>query len=126
MAVSKNWMIHYVNAGMYEEAWKRAEELAFMTDFEAFKRRHHNVLQAIARAIPLDYLCIDCAETASGEFLVFEVDHAMVIHAMDTEEQFPYKQIHMQKVKNAFRELLLHRMAGHNTTPWSPTLPYTP
>jgi glutathione synthase/RimK-type ligase-like ATP-grasp enzyme len=126
MAVSKNWMVHYVNAGMYEEAWKRAEELAFMTDFEAFKQRHHDVLQAIARAIPLDYLCIDCAETASGEFLVFEVDHAMVIHAMDTEEQFPYKQTHMQKVKNAFRELLLRRMAGHNATPWSPTLPYTP
>lgn len=126
MAVSKNWMVHYVNASMYEEAWKRAEELAFMTHFEAFKQRHHQVLQAIAHAIPLDYLCIDCAETASGEFLVFEVDHAMVIHAMDTEDQFPYKQIHMHKVKNAFRELLLRRMAGHNATPWSPTLPYTP
>ncbi|HEY8906077.1 MAG TPA: hypothetical protein VIM63_08560 [Rhodoferax sp.] len=126
MAVSKNWMVHYVNAGMYEEAWKRAEELAFMTVFETFQQRHHKVLQAIVRAIPLDYLCIDCAETASGELLVFEVDHAMVIHAMDTEDQFPYKQIHMQKVKNAFRDLLLQRMAGHNTTPWSPTLPYNP
>lgn len=126
MAVSKNWMIHYVNAGMYEEAWKRAEELAFMTDFEAFKQRHHSVLQAIARAIPLDYLCIDCAETIGGELLVFELEHAMVVHAMDTEGQFPYKQIHMRKVKNAFRELLLRRMAGHNAPPWSPTVPYNP
>ena len=126
MAVSKNWMVHYVNAGMYEEAWKRAEELAFMTDFEAFQQRHHTVLQAMARAIPLDYLCIDCAETASGELLVFEVDHAMVIHAMDTEEQFPYKQIHMHKVKNAFRELLLRRMAGHSTTPCMPIVAFQP
>ncbi|MDR3367975.1 hypothetical protein [Rhodoferax sp.] len=126
MAVSKNWMVHYVNAGMYEEAWKRAEELAFMTNFEAFKQRHHDVLQAIARAIPLDYLCIDCAETASGEFLVFEVDHAMVIHAMDTEDQFPYKQIHMHKVKSAFHELLLRRMAGHNATPSTPTVASQP
>lgn len=113
MAVSSNWMIHYVNAGMYEEAWKRAEELAFMEGFEAFKQRHNTALQAITRAIPLDYLCIDCAETPGGELLVFEVDHAMVIHAMDTEAQFPYKQIHMQKVKTAFRELLLRRMAEH-------------
>jgi len=113
MAVSTNWMIHYVNAGMYEEAWKRAEELAFMEGFEAFKQRHNAALQAIANAIPLDYLCIDCAETPLGELLVFEVDHAMVIHAMDTEAQFPYKQIHMQKVKNAFRDLLLRRMAEH-------------
>ena len=117
MAVSKNWMIHYVNAGMYEEAWKRAEELAFMEGFEAFKQHHNTALQAIARAIPLDYLCIDCAETPSGELLVFEVDHAMVIHAMDTEAQFPYKQIHMQKVKTAFRELLLRRMADHRAAP---------
>lgn len=115
MAVSKNWMIHYVNAGMYEEAWKRAEELAFMEGFEAFKRSHHAALQAISRAIPLDYLCIDCAETVDGQLLIFEADHAMVIHAMDTEAQFPYKQIHMQKVKNAFRDLLLQRMAKHPT-----------
>jgi glutathione synthase/RimK-type ligase-like ATP-grasp enzyme len=126
MAVSSNWMIHYVNAGMYEEAWKRAEELAFMTNFEAFKQRHHSVLQAIARAIPLDYLCIDCAETIGGELLVFELEHAMVVHAMDTEDQFPYKQIHMRKVKNAFRELLLRRMAGHNAPSWSPTVPFNP
>jgi glutathione synthase/RimK-type ligase-like ATP-grasp enzyme len=126
MAVSKNWMVHYVNAGMYEEAWKRAEELAFMTNFEAFKQRHHGVLRAIAGAIPLDYLCIDCAETANGDFLVFEVDHAMVIHAMDTEDQFPYKQIHMHKVKTAFRELLLRRMVGHDAAPLTPTLPPKP
>ena len=120
MAVSSNWMIHYVNAGMYDEAWKRAEELAFMTDFEAFKQRHQAALEGIARAIPLDYICVDCAETTGGELLVFELEHAMVIHAMDTEEQFPYKQIHMQKVKNAFRDFLLHRMAEHSTPPSMP------
>ena len=116
MAVSSNWMIHYVNAGMYEEAWKRAEELAFMEGFETFKQRHKSALQAISRAIPLDYLCIDCAETVDGQLLIFEVDHAMVIHAMDTEAQFPYKQIHMHKVKKAFRDLLLQRMADHTVT----------
>ncbi|OIQ66001.1 hypothetical protein GALL_524360 [mine drainage metagenome] len=40
----------------------------------------------------------------------------MVIHAMDTENQFPYKQIHMLKVKNAFRQLLLSRTGINAST----------
>jgi glutathione synthase/RimK-type ligase-like ATP-grasp enzyme len=115
MAVSSHWMIHYVNAGMYDAAWKREHELLFLVHFEEFRLRHLGPLQAIARAIPLDYLCVDCAQTASGELLVFEVDHAMVVHAMDTEAQFPYKQIHMKKVKDAFREMLFKRMNHPDT-----------
>lgn len=113
MGVSADWMVHYVNAGMYDEAWKRAEELAFMTDFADFALRHQRALQTIATRIGLDYVCIDCAQTPSGDLLVFEIDHAMVVHAMDDEAQFPYKQIHMQKVKAAFCQLLDQRIAQH-------------
>jgi glutathione synthase/RimK-type ligase-like ATP-grasp enzyme len=111
MAVSKRWMIHYVNAGMYEEAWKREEELAFMAHFDDFAQCHRVALDAIAQRTGLDYVCIDCAQTQDGELLVFEIDHAMVVHAMDMEEQFPYKQIHMQKVKTALREYLINLIA---------------
>ena len=51
-------------------------------------------------------MCIDCAETHDGELLIFEIDHAMVVHAMDPEDLFPYKQAHMLKVKNAFTDFL--------------------
>ena len=107
MAVSSHWMIHYVNAGMYEEAWKREEEACFMATFDDFVLRHRLALDAIARRTQLDCLYIDCAETPDGQLLVFEIDHAMVVHAMDQENQFPYKQLHMLKVKNAFRNLLI-------------------
>jgi hypothetical protein len=113
MAVSSDWMIHYVNAGMYEEAWKRGEEASFMAHFDDFVQRHRQALDAIFRRTKLDYVCIDCAETADGQLLVFEIDHAMVVHAMDPEDQFPYKQLHMQKVKDAFRDLLLRLTAPH-------------
>ncbi|MFZ2268521.1 MAG: hypothetical protein WAV95_13180 [Azonexus sp.] len=106
MAISENWMIHYVNAGMYEAAEKRAEELAFMEDFAAFAKRHAEALRAIQQRTGLDYLCLDGAETADGQLLIFEIDHAMVVHAMDLDEMFPYKQVHMQKVKDAFRSFL--------------------
>ncbi|MDO8463643.1 MAG: hypothetical protein Q7S46_00090 [Gallionella sp.] len=113
MAVSSNWMVHYVNAGMYEDARKRAEEACFMEQFDDFAQRHRLALDAIYRRMKLDYLCIDCAETRDGQLLVFEADHIMVVHAMDPEYLFPYKQRHMQKIKNAFRDFLFRLTADH-------------
>jgi glutathione synthase/RimK-type ligase-like ATP-grasp enzyme len=114
MGVSSNWMIHYLNAGMYEEAWKRDEEASFMAHFAAFAQRHRSALEAIWRRTQLDYLCLDCAETRDGKLLVFEIDHAMVVHAMDPDDLFPYKQTHMRKVSAAFRDYLLRLKAAQS------------
>ncbi|WP_262927423.1 ATP-grasp domain-containing protein [Phytohalomonas tamaricis] len=112
MGISSHWMIHYLNAGMYEDAAKRAEEGAWMERFDAFALRHRHALNAIAERSGLDYLCIDCAETRDGELLVFEIGHAMAVHAMDSIELFPHKQVHMAKVKSALRSYLLRRAEG--------------
>ena len=107
MGISSHWMIHYLNAGMADSAEKRAEEAAFMADFETgFATRHAVALAAINDGIGLDYLGIDCAETSDGRLLVFEVDHAMVVHAMDPVDVYPYKQPAMQKIFSAFRAML--------------------
>lgn len=111
MAISAHWMVHYLNADMYADAQKREEEAFFMAHFADFAQRHRGALAAIAQRTRLDYVCIDCAETRDGQLLIFEIDHAMVVHAMDQERLFPHKQIQMQKVKTAFRDLLLQRMA---------------
>lgn len=116
MAISSHWMVHYVNAFMYEDPKKREEEAAFLNHFAAFARRHKQALQAIYDTTQLDYLGIDCSETPDGELLVFEIDPAMVIHAMDLEVMFPHKQIHMNKVKTACRDLLLSRAFAHTDT----------
>jgi glutathione synthase/RimK-type ligase-like ATP-grasp enzyme len=108
MAISDHWMIHYLNAGMAESADKRAEEAAFMAGFEQeFAARQGAALAAIHEAIGLDYLGIDCAETADGRLLIFEVDPAMVVHAMDPVDLYPYKQPAMRKVFDAFRAMLI-------------------
>ena len=106
MGVSSHWMVHYVNAGMYEDAGKREEEAAFMEHFDDFAHRHRAALDAIHQRTRLDYLCIDCAETRDGKLMIFEIDHTMVVHAMDPEQLFPYKRFHMQKVQDAFRNYL--------------------
>jgi glutathione synthase/RimK-type ligase-like ATP-grasp enzyme len=106
-AISQNWMIHYLNAGMTESAEKRAEEAAEMAAFDqGFALRHQAALQAINERMGLPYLGIDCAEMPNGDLLIFEADNAMIVHAMDPEDMFPYKAPAMRKVFKAFRELL--------------------
>ena len=110
MAISRNWMIHYVNADMDLDAGKREEEARFMATFDAgFAARHERALRGIDAAMGLDYYAIDCAETAQGSLLVFEVDTAMLVHAMDPADLYPYKQPQMRKVFAAFRAMLERR-----------------
>ena len=107
LAISEHWMVHYLNAGMMESAEKRAEEARFMAGFDhEFAHRHGEALRLICDKIGLDYFAIDCAESVNGELLIFEVGNAMVVHAMDSLDDFEYKQVHMRKVFSAFRAML--------------------
>ncbi len=117
MAVSSHWMVHYVNAGMYLDATKRKEEERFIKNFNAFSQRHATALKAIHQRSRLEYVCMDCAETRDGKLFIFEIDHAMVVHALDTAELFPYKQQYMQNVLNAFRALLYKKARRPTHTP---------
>lgn len=113
MGVSENWMIHYLNAGMNDSAEKREEEARFMGQFDdVFGAKHEQAFKAIYQRMGLDYLGIDCAETRHGDLLIFEVHSAMVVHDMDSAEQFPYKQPQMRKVFAAFRAMLDRRVKG--------------
>lgn len=106
-AISAHWMIHYLNAGMSESPQKRAEEAECMAHFdEGFALRHAATLQTIYQRMGLAYVGIDCAETRAGDLLIFEVDNAMIVHDMDSEEMYPYKKPAMRKVFTSFRQML--------------------
>lgn len=110
MAVSENWMVHYLNAGMGESEAKRAEEAALMARFdEEFVPRNARALAAICEHMPLDYFGIDCAEMRDGRLLVFEADVAMIVHAQDPVDLFPYKQPAMAKLFAAFLAMCAQR-----------------
>lgn len=107
MAISSDWMIHYVNAGMLDSAAKRAEEAAAMDGFDTgFARRHAAAFDEIASALGLDYVLIDCAEAPDGRLLLFEIEMAAIIHALDPVALFAYKQPQMQRVFKAFGHML--------------------
>jgi len=98
MAVSARWMVHYLNADMGEVS-HRLEEAAMMAGFDAgFAQRHREAFAALTAAFGLDYFGIDCAETQDGRLVVFEADVAMIVHAMDSAELYPYKPPAMAKL----------------------------
>ena len=107
MAISSYWMIHYANAGMNESAEKRDEEARFMEGFDEFASRHATAFKAINEKIGLDYLGIDCAETVDGRLLIFEADSCMIVHALDPVDLYGYKQKPINRLFDAFYEMLL-------------------
>lgn len=103
MAMSRHWMVHYLNADMAAHPERRATEAAWMAGFDTgFARRHARAFAALHRIFGLDYFGIDCAETPDGRLLVFEVDTAMIVHDMDDAVLFPYKQPAMRRLFGAF------------------------
>ena len=107
MAIADQWNIWYLNAGMSESESKRLEEATFMQTFDiGFGLRHRSTLQELSDRIGLDYFIIDCAETKTGDLLIFEADNTAVVHNMDSPELFPYKPAQMHKIFDAFAGLL--------------------
>jgi glutathione synthase/RimK-type ligase-like ATP-grasp enzyme len=116
MGISSHWMIHYLNAGMAESAEKRAEEAQVMADFDhSFALQHADAFAAIDERIGLDYVGIDCAVSAGGKLLIFEVDSCMIVHAVDPVDIFPYKQPQMHKVFGAFYQMLADTACARST-----------
>ena len=118
MAVSEHWMVHYLNAGITESRDKRAiEEDAMLTFDNGFAKRHAKALAIINERVGVDYFGIDCAETADGQLMIFEIGSSMVVHAMDPEDVFPYKKPQMQKVFEGFEKMLADKIADAPEAP---------
>ncbi|HEY5225644.1 MAG TPA: hypothetical protein VIJ06_02525 [Methylovirgula sp.] len=110
LAISRHWMVHYLNADMPDNPANRGEEDRFLTQFDAdFGLRHSAALAAISERTELDYAIIDCAETADGQLLLFEIGTAMIVHSMDPADVFPYKKAAMEKVFAGFIDMLRAR-----------------
>ncbi len=106
LAISKRWMIHYLNADMTESAAHRAEEERFMQNFDAFARRHARAFAQMKEKLQLDYFLVDCAESADGRLLIFEVGNAMIAHDLDCRMTFPYKSAPMRRLFEAFQRMV--------------------
>jgi glutathione synthase/RimK-type ligase-like ATP-grasp enzyme len=112
MAIAEEWKVWYLNADMALSAPHRLEEALFMQNFDQdFALRHAAALAEMAGRIGLDYVTVDCAETAEGALLVFEADNTAIVHDMDPPNVYPYKPAQMQKIFKAV-QAMLYRRAG--------------
>jgi hypothetical protein len=113
-AASEHWIVHYLSAGMATSPAKRQEEAKWMETFDqGFATRHAQAFAALHQRLGLDYFGIDSAETHDGRLLVFEVDVAMIVHAMDDAQVYPYKKPAMRRLFDAFLSMLTIRAAAH-------------
>ncbi len=111
LAMNDHWMIHYLNAGMKEDAQKRALEAAGMASFHSdFAMRHAKAFEQITERLGLDYLIMDCGETPDGRLFVFEADTIMIVHDMDDEQIYPYKKPIMKHLFDAFAQFVQTRI----------------
>lgn len=104
MAISEHWIVHYLSAGMEQNADKRAEEGRFFQKFDAdFATRHRAAFERLQARIGLDYFGIDCAELPDGRLMLFEADVAMIVHSLDPVDLYPYKKPAMERLFQAFQ-----------------------
>jgi glutathione synthase/RimK-type ligase-like ATP-grasp enzyme len=112
-AISRRWMIHYLNADMAEFEWMRAEEARYLADLSSvFSGRAAAALRAIAQRCGLDYCGMDCSLDRDGNVLVFEIDAAMLVHLWDPIEVYPYKHEFVPRIFRAVERLVDRRIAG--------------
>jgi hypothetical protein len=113
MALSEEWKIHYVNAGMAESAAKRADEARAMATFdEGFARRHGAAFAKLSEQFRLEFLVIDCGESPDGRLALFEAETAMIVHNLDSPDLYPYKQPQMARVFAAFGAMIERASLG--------------
>ena len=110
LAISDNWVVHYIAAHMELNPEKRAEEERFMAEFETvFLPQYGSALRVIADKIDLDYVVLDCGVSINGEFVLFEADNGAWIHDTDSLEVYPYKKPIMALAFAAFVDMLMAR-----------------
>ncbi|MBV8170130.1 MAG: hypothetical protein JO021_25330 [Alphaproteobacteria bacterium] len=112
-AISRRWMIHYLNADMGEFEWMRNEEARYLADLSSvFSGPAAAALRAIAQRCGLDYCGMDCTLDRDGNVLVFEIDAAMLVHLWDPIEIYPYKHEFVPRIFRAVERLVDGRIAG--------------
>lgn len=110
LAISADWLVHYVSADMLPHRWKRDEELRFLADpGSVLGERGMNALAAIGQRLDLDYCGVDFSIAGDGRILVFEANATMLVHTEDFHDALKFKNPYVRRILDAFDALLEHR-----------------
>ncbi len=109
LAIDERWMIHYYRTATTQTNWMRAEETRFLAQPAEAIAGWHGAVPAIAAALGLDYVGIDCTQLGDGTLLVFEADSAMLVHALDATEAGRAKRVAVDRIRAALMDLFDRR-----------------
>lgn len=113
MAIASHWIVHHDTAGMQHEAWKRREEEAFLADpRRVLGDTAMAAIEAIGRALDLDYGGVDFSILPDGRVLVFEANATMLAHPEEAGGVYDYKNPYVRKICDAFDAMLARRIAA--------------
>lgn len=105
LAISPEWMVHYIKTPTAGIDWMRAEEERFLRDPASVFANWDRTFSGIAQAIGLDYFGVDCTLLADGHVLVFEADAAMLVHCREPADS--YKHQYVSRIFRAAEALLI-------------------
>lgn len=116
LIVSNNWNIHSRSREtlmLHSLDLRKKEEDFFNGGFDKLFKKIQNDLILISRALNLDFFGIDGGIDSKGNFIVFEINASMEAIVQDTKN-FSYLDAHIDKIKNAFKEMLEERLRNVN------------
>ena len=105
LAIGTGWKVHHVNTDMaHQETLKQEEEAFLRTPENIFGAAQMATLQAIGKAVGLEFFGIDCSIDRHGNVVVFEANATMLVHQDNPD--FPYKNEYARRIKAAFDRML--------------------
>lgn len=93
LALSPEWMVHYIKTPTANVDWMRAEEERFLRDPRSAFANWDRTFSEMAQALGLEYVGVDCALLADGTVLVFEADTAMLVHCREPADSYKHQYV---------------------------------
>ena len=107
LAITKKWMAHYFAADNVREAAYRFEEAAFLEYMpEAIGPIATRALDAIGKALDLDYAGVDFGIDRNGNLLLFEANATMTIPPEPSEKIWAYRRSAIHRATDAVESML--------------------
>jgi tetratricopeptide (TPR) repeat protein len=116
LAISEQWMVHYHTADMLMP-WKLEEERRFLEcPARVLGATGMAAIEAIGKRLDLDYAGVDFSILPDGRLLIFEANATMLAHP-EQDEALMFKNPYIQKIFDAFGDLLARSSGEGRTTP---------
>lgn len=107
LALSQEWMVHYIKTPTASIDWMRAEEERFLRDPASVFPGWNRIFAEMAQALGLEYFGVDCTLLSDGRVLVFEADTAMLVHCREPADS--YKHRYVPRIFRAVEALIAKR-----------------